>query len=233
MAEEEHQSDEGLLRVLKWDLGLFEQITRGFRFPREWDARYRDQNQTAADAPPRYITLFEDLFLQGNFRLPATEFLSHILHFYGFHLSQMSPPGIVRVRHFEFLCQSHNIEPTLEKFRAFYQLIRNMDFYSFGNRGSAKKILLNPPKSFHDWKQKFFFIREEVIPIAMIFRAPDVLRRRSCRSPRRLTGSQMSDRCPEDSTQVPVLKFEDRGCFPHFRWVHGRAPVGTRGTILV
>ncbi|MFS7987963.1 hypothetical protein Hanom_Chr11g01028951 [Helianthus anomalus] len=131
------------------DQGLFEQITRGFRFPPEWDARYPSLHQTAADAPPGYITLFEDFFLQGNFRLPATEFMAHILQYYGFHISQMSPPGMVRVRHFEFLCRSHDIEPTVEKFRVFYQLIRNMGFYSFGNRGSAKKILLNPPKSFH------------------------------------------------------------------------------------
>ncbi|KAF5807663.1 hypothetical protein HanXRQr2_Chr05g0236151 [Helianthus annuus] len=157
--QEENPGEEGLLRVLKWDLGLFEQITRGFRFPQEWDARYLGQNQTAADAPPGYITLFEDFFLQGNFRLPATEFMAHILQYYGFHISQMSPPGMVRVRHFEFLCRSHDIEPMVERFRAFYQLIRNMGFYSFGNRGSAKKILLNPPKSFHDWKKKFLYSR--------------------------------------------------------------------------
>ncbi|KAJ0493559.1 hypothetical protein HanIR_Chr12g0587541 [Helianthus annuus] len=151
--QEENPSDEGPLRILKWDLGLFEQIMRGFRFPPEWDARYPGQNQTAVDAPPGYITLFEDFFLQGNFRLPATDFLAHILQYYGFHISQMSPPGMVRVRHFEFLCRSHDIEPTVDKFRVCYQLIRNMGFYSFGNRGAAKKILLNPPKSFHDWKQ--------------------------------------------------------------------------------
>ncbi|MFS8018791.1 hypothetical protein Hanom_Chr15g01396201 [Helianthus anomalus] len=41
MAEEESvQVEEGPLPVLKWDQGLFEQITRGFRFPPEWDARY-------------------------------------------------------------------------------------------------------------------------------------------------------------------------------------------------
>ncbi|KAJ0809960.1 hypothetical protein HanPI659440_Chr01g0021201 [Helianthus annuus] len=173
MAEEETQVEEGPVPVLKWDQGLFEQITRGFRFPPEWDAQYPRQGQTATDAPSGYITLFEDFFLQGNFRLPAMEFMAHILHYYGFHISQMSPSGMVRVRHFEFLCRSHGIEPTVEKFWVFYQLIWNIGFYSFGNRGSAKKILLNPPKSFHDWKQKFFFIREEVIPIAMIFREPD------------------------------------------------------------
>ncbi|MFS7987258.1 hypothetical protein Hanom_Chr11g01020331 [Helianthus anomalus] len=101
--------------------------------------------------------------------------MAHILHYYGFHISQMSPPGMVRVRRFEFLCRSHDIEPRVERFRAFYQLISNMGFYSFGNRGSAKKILLNPPKSSHDWKHKFFFIREEVIPIEMIFHAQDVI----------------------------------------------------------
>ncbi|KAM0025607.1 hypothetical protein Hdeb2414_s0021g00576551 [Helianthus debilis subsp. tardiflorus] len=148
--EESVQIKEGPLLVLKWDQGLFEQITRGFRFPQEWDARYPRQGQTAADAPPGYITLFEDFFYQGNFRLPATEFMASILHFYGFHISQMSPAGMVRVRHFEFLCRSVGMEPIVEKFRAFYQLIRNIGSYSFGNRGAAKKILISPPKSFHD-----------------------------------------------------------------------------------
>ncbi|KAJ0917529.1 hypothetical protein HanRHA438_Chr05g0206971 [Helianthus annuus] len=94
--------------------------------------------------------------------------MATILHFYGFHISQMSPMGMVRVRHFELLCRSHGLEPDLHKFRSMYQLIRNMGFYSFALR-NVKKIMLNPPKSFHDWKMKFFFIREKVMPIAMIF----------------------------------------------------------------
>ncbi|MFS8023341.1 hypothetical protein Hanom_Chr16g01450331 [Helianthus anomalus] len=72
MAEEESHLEEGPLRVLKWDQGLFEQITRGFRFPPEWEARYPSQHHTAADAPPGYITLFEDFFLHGNFRFSTT-----------------------------------------------------------------------------------------------------------------------------------------------------------------
>ncbi|MFS7900038.1 hypothetical protein Hanom_Chr10g00944801 [Helianthus anomalus] len=90
MAEDESYLEEGPLPVLKWDQGLFEQITRGFRFPLEWDSQYPRQGQTAADAPPRYITLFEDFFLQSNFQLPATEFMAHILHYYGFHIPLMS-----------------------------------------------------------------------------------------------------------------------------------------------
>ncbi|KAF5806935.1 hypothetical protein HanRHA438_Chr05g0236441 [Helianthus annuus] len=231
MADEETQLEEGPLPVRRLDQGLFEQITIGFGFPSEWDARYPSQGQTAADAPRRYITLFEDFFLQGNFRLPATEFMAHILHYYGFHISQRSPLGMVRVRHFEFLCRCHEIEPAVDKFRVFYQLIRNIGFYSFGNRGSAKKILLNPPKSFHDWKKKFFFIiREEVIPIAMIFQASYTIEKEELAipthadwylkltaTPNRIFGEnvlvavQMSDKWPETSTEVPILKFEDRG----------------------
>ncbi|KAM0028955.1 hypothetical protein Hdeb2414_s0018g00520221 [Helianthus debilis subsp. tardiflorus] len=37
-------------------------------------------------------------------------------------------------------------------------------------RVSAKKILLQPPKYFHDWKQKFFFIKVGVILMRMNFR---------------------------------------------------------------
>ncbi|MFS7970093.1 hypothetical protein Hanom_Chr09g00816931 [Helianthus anomalus] len=238
---EEHQEDvsieEGPVPVLRWDLGLFEQIVRSFRFPPEWDARYPAQNQTSADAPPGYITLFEDFFLQGNFRLPATNFMGHILHHYNFYLSQMSPSGMVRVRHFEFLCRAHGIEPTVEKFRSFYQLQRTMGFFSFASRGAAKKILLNPPKSFHDWKPKFFFIREEVLPIAMPFRdwSEPVLKedlpipkharwyQQLTPTPNRVFGenvlvaAQMSDQWSPDSKEVPVLKIGDQGqCFSYF-----------------
>ncbi|MFS7912337.1 hypothetical protein Hanom_Chr02g00128791 [Helianthus anomalus] len=116
LPRKEVQVEEGPLPVLKWDQGLFERITRGFRFPPEWDAQYPRQGHTAADAPPGCITLFEDFFLQGNFCLPATEFMASILHFYGFYISQMSPAGMVQVRHFEFLCRSQGQEPTVEKF---------------------------------------------------------------------------------------------------------------------
>ncbi|KAJ0502242.1 hypothetical protein HanRHA438_Chr11g0512921 [Helianthus annuus] len=231
---EEHQgapvNEEGPVPVLRWDLGLFEQIVRSFRFPPEWDARYPAQGQTAADAPPGYITLYEDFFLQGNFRLPATNFLGSILSYYNFHISQMSPPGMVRVRHFEFLCRSHGIEPSVDKFRAFYQLQRTMGFFSFASRGAAKKILLNPPKSFHDWKPKFFFIREEVLPIAMPFREwtevipkedlpiPKTARwyQQLTPTPNRVFGesvlvaAKMSDQWSPSSKEVPVLKIGDQ-----------------------
>ncbi|MFS7984202.1 hypothetical protein Hanom_Chr11g00983731 [Helianthus anomalus] len=77
----------GPLPPLKWDQGL-----------------YPSHGQTAADAPRGYITLYSDFFGEGNFRLSATHFLGAILHHYAFHISQLSPMGMVRIKHFEFVC---------------------------------------------------------------------------------------------------------------------------------
>ncbi|MFS7938824.1 hypothetical protein Hanom_Chr05g00444271 [Helianthus anomalus] len=79
---------------------------------------------------------------------PPTSWVT-FLQYYSFHVSQLSPMGMVRVRHFEFVCRSHGEEPTVDKIGAFYQLQRNMGLFSFALR-AAKKILINPPKSFHD-----------------------------------------------------------------------------------
>ncbi|KAM0008974.1 hypothetical protein Hdeb2414_s0100g00793331 [Helianthus debilis subsp. tardiflorus] len=228
MAEEEVipvEEGVGPVPVLKWDQGLLEQIVRGFIFQAEWDARYPQQGQTAANAPPCYITLFADFFIDGNFRLLATHFMATILHFCGFHISQLSPMGMVKIRHFEFVCRSQGLEPSVDKFRVFYQLIRNMGFYSFAQRG-AKKILIYPPKSFHDWKMKFFVIREELMPIAMLFRESDRIEKeelpipkaedwymRLMATPNRVFGEQvlvvagMSDKWPARSKEVPVIMF--------------------------
>ncbi|MFS7998839.1 hypothetical protein Hanom_Chr12g01158741 [Helianthus anomalus] len=70
----------------------------------------------------------------------------------------MSSMGMVHVRHFKFVFRSQGMEPNIEKIRVFYQLKSNMGFFSIALR-TAKKILKIPPKSFHDWKMKFFFIR--------------------------------------------------------------------------
>ncbi|KAJ0435040.1 hypothetical protein HanPSC8_Chr17g0788971 [Helianthus annuus] len=152
-----------------------------------------------------------------------------ILHFYGFHISQLSPMGMVRIHHFEFICRSQGLEPLVDKFRVFYQLIRNMGFYSFAQRG-AKKILINSPKSFHDWKMKFFFIWEEDIPIAMISRESDGIKKEELPTPKRvywylwlmatpnrvfgeqvLVAAGMSDKWPKRSEEVPVLMLTGEG----------------------
>ncbi|KAF5809467.1 hypothetical protein HanRHA438_Chr04g0167651 [Helianthus annuus] len=121
----------GGLPPLKSDQGLFEQVVRGHQFADEWDARYPAQGQMAADAPPGYITLFTDFFGDDNFRLPATHFLGNILQYYTFYISQLSPMGMVRIRHFKFVCRSQGEEPTVDKFRTFYQLQSKLGFFFF------------------------------------------------------------------------------------------------------
>ncbi|MFS7946875.1 hypothetical protein Hanom_Chr06g00541501 [Helianthus anomalus] len=106
----------GDLPPLKWDEGLFEQVVRGYQLAPEWHARYPSQGQTATDATPGYITLFADFFSEGNFRLLAAHFQGNILQYYGFHISQMSPMGMVRMRHFVFVCRTQGKDPTVDKF---------------------------------------------------------------------------------------------------------------------
>ncbi|KAJ0680696.1 hypothetical protein HanPI659440_Chr16g0627231 [Helianthus annuus] len=128
----------------------------------------------------------------------------------------MSPMGMVHVRHFEFVCRSQGMESTIEKFRVFYQR-------------TAKKILIIPPKSFHDWKMKFVFIGAEVIPMAMQFRAMGPIAKEDMAIPRGATwyeglmvlpnrvfdeqvlaAAGMSDKWPEDNESVPVLLFDEQ-----------------------
>ncbi|MFS7912659.1 hypothetical protein Hanom_Chr02g00132521 [Helianthus anomalus] len=66
-----------------------------------------------------------------------------------------------------------HIEPTVDRFRVFHQMHCSQGFYSFIQRASAKKILLSPPKSFHDWKLKFFFIKSGVISMKMVSRGKE------------------------------------------------------------
>ncbi|MFS7964004.1 hypothetical protein Hanom_Chr08g00745011 [Helianthus anomalus] len=56
---------------------------------------------------------------------------------------------MVRIRHFEFCCCLQGVEPTLDRFRACYQFQCNLGLYYFTTCG-AKKLLINPPKSYHD-----------------------------------------------------------------------------------
>ncbi|KAM0041130.1 hypothetical protein Hdeb2414_s0011g00362671 [Helianthus debilis subsp. tardiflorus] len=171
--------------------------------------------------------LYANFFEEGNFRLPVVAILQH----YAFHISQLSPMGMLRIRQFEFICRSQGLESMVEKFRIFYQLISTLRFFSFARR-NVKKTLINPPKSFHDWKMKFFFIREEVIPIIMEFHQPGAIPKEDTPIPRKaawydkimatpdrvfgelvLVAVGMSEKWPERSTDVHVLLFNGEGEF--------------------
>ncbi|KAJ0783556.1 hypothetical protein HanLR1_Chr01g0021681 [Helianthus annuus] len=172
---QEDQSEEMSTELpsLKWPRATFDGLVQNFRFPENWGALYPEEGQTAADAPAGYITLFSDFFCEGNFRLPVTKFFLEILEYYKLHISQLHPIGTVRVRHFEFVCWTMHIEPTVPRFRVFHQIHCTQGFYSFVQRASAKNILQHPPKSFHDWKQNFFFIKAGVIRVRMVLRGKE------------------------------------------------------------
>ncbi|MFS8018900.1 hypothetical protein Hanom_Chr15g01397541 [Helianthus anomalus] len=114
---------------LKWLREIFYGLVKNFKFPDSWGVRYREEGQTMADAPAGYITLFWDYFVEGNFRLPTTRFVLDVLDLYKFHISELYPIGMVRIRHFEFLCESLHIEPTVNRFRVFYQFHCSQGFY--------------------------------------------------------------------------------------------------------
>ncbi|KAF5797854.1 hypothetical protein HanRHA438_Chr07g0296341 [Helianthus annuus] len=108
------------LPPLKWSEEIFNDLVKSFKFPVSWGAIYPQDGQTASQAPAGYITLFWDYFAEGNIRLPITKFVLEVLGYYKFHISQLNPMGIVRIRHFEFLCQSMHIKPLVDRFRVFY-----------------------------------------------------------------------------------------------------------------
>ncbi|KAJ0909640.1 hypothetical protein HanRHA438_Chr07g0323861 [Helianthus annuus] len=107
------------LPPLKWPRATFDGLIQNLRFPESWGALYPEEGQTAADASAGYVTLFWNFFLEGNFRLLVTKFFLEILVYYKLHISQLHPIGMVRVRHFEFVCQTMHIEPTVPRFRVF------------------------------------------------------------------------------------------------------------------
>ncbi|KAJ0603773.1 hypothetical protein HanHA300_Chr02g0042091 [Helianthus annuus] len=141
----------------------------GFRS--EWGAQFPTPNSTALDAPPGYIVLYAAYFREDKFRLPMTKFTTEVLTNYGLHISQINALGLPRITHFEFICRANRIEPTFEMFNVFYFVSYTGDFYSFNSRtGGVSPCSTNPPKSLHDWKQKFVYIHRGVILINMHYR---------------------------------------------------------------
>ncbi|KAJ0668425.1 hypothetical protein HanPI659440_Chr17g0689141 [Helianthus annuus] len=157
--------------VVNWKEEELNNLVQNFGFSTGWGVQFPAPNCTALDAPPGYITLYADFFREGNFRLPMSKFLDEVLNGYGLHISQINALGLPRVTHFEFICRAQRVEPSFEKFNVFYFVTYSGGFYSFNSRtGGVLPCSQDPPKSLHDWKQKFFYIRCGVIPIDMRYR---------------------------------------------------------------
>ncbi|KAJ0805360.1 hypothetical protein HanPI659440_Chr02g0049081 [Helianthus annuus] len=183
----------------------------------EWGAQFLTPNSTAIDAPPGYISLYAAFFREGNFRLPFT---AEALTNHGLHISQITALGLPSVTHFEFICRANRVEPTFEMFNVFYMVTYTGGFYSFNSQTSGViPCSSNPPKSLHDWKQKFFYIRRGVIPVDMRYRAesegiPKVTHKATSISQleeRALVGAGMSMLwVPKNPLGVPVYGYQGK-----------------------
>ncbi|KAM0036131.1 hypothetical protein Hdeb2414_s0014g00422661 [Helianthus debilis subsp. tardiflorus] len=158
--------------AIGWKEEEFQNLVREMGFLLKWGAQFPTPNSTALNTPPGYITLYAAFFREGNFRLPMTKFTTEVLTNYDLHISQINALGLPRVTHFEFICRANRVEPTFEMFNVFYTVTYIGGFYSFNTRTSGViPCSSNPPKSLHDWKQKFIYIRRGVIPVDMHYRA--------------------------------------------------------------
>ncbi|MFS8024332.1 hypothetical protein Hanom_Chr16g01461991 [Helianthus anomalus] len=128
--------------------------------PNEYGAMYPQEGYTAADAPVDMVTLFADFFCNCSLWLSLSAFIADLLEFYRIHISQLSPLGMVRARHFEYCFHSQEIVPTMADFRRFYQMHVQLGFYSFRHREGTPKIMFVPPKVYTAWKTKFFYVKE-------------------------------------------------------------------------
>ncbi|KAF5760364.1 hypothetical protein HanXRQr2_Chr16g0752661 [Helianthus annuus] len=100
------------------------------------------------------------------------KFLGDVLTKYGLHISQINALGLPRVTHFEFICQAQKLVPTVEMFNIFYYVTYIGGHYSFNSKiANVLPCSRDPPTSFHDWKNNFFYIRCGVISIDMHYRS--------------------------------------------------------------
>ncbi|KAF5797048.1 hypothetical protein HanRHA438_Chr08g0371081 [Helianthus annuus] len=157
--------------VIIWREEELHNLIQNFGLSSDWGIQFPTPNSTALDAPLGYMTLYADFFREGNFRLPMSKFIGEVLTGYDLHISQINALGLPRLTHFEFICRVNHVESSFEKFNTFYFVTYTGGFYSFSSRTTrVNPCSRDPPKSLHEWKQKFFYICRGVIPIDMHYR---------------------------------------------------------------
>lgn len=160
--------------TLKWSYEGFREVCTRVALLPEYEAEFPERKSTVRDVPSGKIAVYADFFTTGNLRFPITRFLGAVFRGYNIHLSQMSPLGLVRITHFEYCCRTRDISPSFDMFNVFYKLTLKDGWYSFCRRNGVGSIITDALKSLHDWKHKFFFIRQDVIPFRMQYRADGV-----------------------------------------------------------
>ncbi|KAI3819050.1 hypothetical protein L1987_12872 [Smallanthus sonchifolius] len=157
---------------IKWNREDFEKICEAHCIDRDREPEFLASGTSATDVPDDKIALYAAFFLHCNFRIPTTKFIGSLLNFYHVHISQMHPMGLYRATHFEFSCRSQGIEPTYGWFNVFYKMVQRDSWFSFiGRGGKVKSHITKAPSSFHDWRERLFFIKRDVILLIMNIRS--------------------------------------------------------------
>ncbi|MFS8024104.1 hypothetical protein Hanom_Chr16g01459321 [Helianthus anomalus] len=152
--------------------------------------------------PLGYMTLYAAFFREGNFRLPMMKFIGEVLTRYGLHISQINANGLLRVTHFEFIFRAQRLVPAVDMFNVFYYVTYTGGSFNY-RTANVLPCSKDPPKSFHDWKNKFFYIRRGVIPIDMHYRSEGE------GVPKMVIGDSYADRdLYKTLTRVPTAIFQ-------------------------
>ncbi|KAI3787113.1 hypothetical protein L1987_41332 [Smallanthus sonchifolius] len=158
--------------TIKWNRDELDKLCDMLSFDQEWGLEFPSPGMTAADPPDGKISLYAAFFIYCNLRLPITRFIAQLLTFYQVYISQMHPMGICRATHFEFSCRALGVEPTCGRFNVFYKMVLRDSWFSFvGREGKVKSHITKAPSSFHEWKERFFYVKRDVIPLVMNVRS--------------------------------------------------------------
>ncbi|GJU51739.1 hypothetical protein Tco_1221294 [Tanacetum coccineum] len=140
--------------------------------PRLPDSNFRMINLPAGDTA---IGIYSRIFDSSGVRIPFSSFLLAVLKYFKVHISQLVPLGLRKVITFEVLCQSLNVEPTVNLFWVFQTLSKQGDWFSFAKRRGSAPVCMEITKSgLKLWKEKFFLIDRRAIPFHMPWIYPDL-----------------------------------------------------------
>ncbi|KAL8229791.1 hypothetical protein R6Q57_014691 [Mikania cordata] len=157
---------------INWMPSDFEGFLKEFRIFPEWHPELPSLGSAALDVHSGKIWLYVDIFRFSHFQLPISKFFLHILERYGLHISQMIPLGLIHLYQYEFVLRSARAAVIPLYFQIFFKLVKKDDWYSFDKRGGPSMVLKVPSSSRDkNWRNKFFFIDEKVIPSRMRWRS--------------------------------------------------------------
>ncbi|KAF5797625.1 hypothetical protein HanRHA438_Chr07g0293401 [Helianthus annuus] len=108
--------------------------------------------------PPGSVALYCRHFEFSNLRHPFSNFVLN---------------GLARVLHFEVLCRASGYDPTLLSFRRFFRLAKNSDWFTFETSQVDTCLVSSMVSSLGVWKDRFFWVSDEIVPFKMVWRHPD------------------------------------------------------------